>query len=119
MKKIVLLSALLIAGISVNAQENVRPTTATQTQGAADKATSQTQKLDKMVTLTPAQKEKVYAINFEKNKAVDVAATNKATYESEKSRIKAEREKEISLVLTSEQQVKLRQAQQEQQAQKK
>jgi Spy/CpxP family protein refolding chaperone len=110
MKKLILLSALLIAGITVNAQGEARQPSQQQTQGAADKATKQTQVINDAVVLTDAQKEKVYAINFEKNKAMDAAAMNKSTFEAEKSRLKSEREKEIMAVLTPEQQTKFKQA---------
>jgi uncharacterized protein YcfL len=107
MKKLILLSALLIAGITVNAQ------TATRTQQAPDasaKATKQTENLDKVVSLTAPQKEKVQAINLSKNTAVNAAASNKTTFEANRSKINAEREAEIAAVLTPEQLVKFNKA---------
>jgi hypothetical protein len=109
MKKLILLSALLFSGIIVNAQAtaNVQQSEQ-QSQAAASKATKQTADLEQALTLTAAQKEKVYAISFAKNKAISEAASNKATFEAEKKRIKEEREKEIFNVLTAEQQTKFR-----------
>jgi hypothetical protein len=116
MKKIVLLSALLIAGISINAQTRAaaKPAETQQAQDPATKATAQTARLDQAVILTAAQKEKAYAINLDKNKQMSAAAGNKATFEAEKARIKQEREKELSAILTPEQQTKFKTAKEEQ-----
>jgi periplasmic protein CpxP/Spy len=118
MKKLILLSALLIAGISVNAQNAAQRASAQQTQAAASKATTQMEKIDKIVTLTAAQKEKVYSISFEMNKAIDAAARNKETFEAEKSKIKEKAEKDLFAVLTSDQQTKFKTAKAQEQKKK-
>ncbi|MCE3279342.1 MAG: hypothetical protein K0S44_1533 [Bacteroidetes bacterium] len=111
MKKLLLISSFLIAAITVNAQ-----TTAAQTRsersanGPAEKATQQTNSLDKAVTLTTDQKEKAYTINLQLNEALKTAAQNKANFEDEKKRIKTEREKNIMAILTAEQQAKFTKA---------
>lgn len=114
MKKIVLLSALLIAGISINAQNSTRtaaPVENQQPQDAASKAKKQTAQLDQVVLLNASQKEKAYAINLDKDQQINAAAANKATFEAEKTRINKEREKELLAILTPEQQAKFKTAQ--------
>jgi hypothetical protein len=111
MKKLLLISSFLIAAITVNAQ-----TAATQsrsgrpTNDPAEKATQQTNSLDKAVTLTTDQKEKAYTINLQSNEALKTAAQNKATFEDEKKKIKTEREKNLMAILTAEQQAKFTKA---------
>jgi|GEM_PF-3853476 len=118
MKKLVLLSALLIAGISVNAQ-STRTAPVEQTQDAASKAKKQTAQLDQVVLLNATQKEKAYAINLDKDNQINAAAANKATFEAEKTRINKEREKELLAILTPEQQAKFKTAQAEKKADEK
>jgi protein CpxP len=114
MKKLILLSALAIATISVSAQSNAKSqTVATSSQedkAAIDKANKQTAKLDEIVGLTAAQKEKVYAIAIQKDQEIRAAAANKATFPTEKARIKQEREDALMAILTLDQQTKFKKA---------
>jgi hypothetical protein len=120
MKKIILFSAFLIAAITVNAQTSSRTSgRSEQPLDAAAKATKQTEKMDAVLTLTASQKEKVYAINLEKDKAIETAALNKETLAVEKKRINEERKKEIAALLTPEQLEKAKKMAEEKQATKK
>lgn len=111
MKKLILISSLLIAAVTANAQSTAtqsRPERSATT--SADKATQQTNSMDEAVTLTPDQKEKAYTINLQSNDALKAAAQNKATFEDEKKRLKTEREKNLMAILTADQQAKFTKA---------
>lgn len=112
MKKLILISTILISGLVINAQTAapVKAAPAKQKEQAPNpetKAKKQTAEIDKIATLNQEQKTKVYEINLAKDKLVDAARTkagnDKTAFEAERKEINASRRKEISAVLTPEQ----------------
>ena len=118
MKKIFLISAFLFSGVIINAQNETvaKPASGVKEKpaDAETRATKQTAEMDKIATLTPEQKTKVYAINLEKDKLVDAAHTkageDKTAFEAERKEINAGRRKEIGAILTAEQKELLKKA---------
>jgi len=115
MKKLILLSGLLIAGMSINAQSAAKTQTAASQNKVEDpavKATRQTEALFQTLGLTADQKSKIYSINLEKNTAVNASQSKNATdakaFENERKVINAERENAIKAILTPEQQAKMK-----------
>ena len=118
MKKLTISSTLFLAAFAINMptassqeaakQKNVKP--AAIVGDAGTRATILTDHLTEILALTPEQKEKVYAINLEKNNQVDIvrikAGENKDLFSTERKRINDERDQLINAVLTPEQQAK-------------
>lgn len=103
MKKIILLFAAMMAFTFVNAQEVSK----SQKMDAEGRATSITQKMAKVLSLTDAQKTKAHQINLESIKLMDLnqekAANNPNVLEQEKQRITAKWDTEMGGVLTADQ----------------
>ena len=102
MKIIILLFVAIIAFTATNAQENK-----TQKVDAAAKATSLTQKMVKVLSLTDAQKDKAQAINLETVKLMELNQTTNGSkpneFEVEKQRISRKWDTDIVTVITPEQ----------------
>jgi Spy/CpxP family protein refolding chaperone len=95
MKKIILFSAFLIAGLSINAQTVAQAKPEKSTDPVA-KATTQTEKMTKELSLNEDQKAKVYVINLNTDKAIELAPADKAS-------LNQKRKAEIMALLTAEQ----------------
>ncbi|HEY0030026.1 MAG TPA: hypothetical protein VGC65_04655 [Bacteroidia bacterium] len=101
MKKVILLFTAMIAFTFANAQE-----AKSQKADAATRATVMTQKMDKVLLLTPAQKTQVQNINLESMKLMDLnqekSANDPKQMEAEKSRIKTKWETDMSAVISAD-----------------
>ncbi|MCW3086570.1 MAG: hypothetical protein JWP12_3936 [Bacteroidetes bacterium] len=112
MKKLILLSGLLIAGLSINAQSASKQNASAQqnqNEDPAVRATRQTEKMTQVLGLTADQKAKVYAIYLDKDKAISAAKvkdTDAKVFADERKVIRSQRDAAIKAVLTPEQQAK-------------
>lgn len=114
MKKLILLLAFVTAGLFANAQ----------VAGSAPKldanarATKLTETIDKVTTLTAAEKPKVLAINLERTKAADANRTkndkDQGAFSTEKTRIAQKWMSDLQAALTPDQFAKLKAYQAEQ-----
>ncbi len=121
MKKIILLFVAMIAFTATNAQEKSK----SQKVDAAGRATTLTEKMSSVLSLTADQKNKVQSINLERMKSMDLnqekAGSNKNIFEQEKQNIFKKWESNLSVVLSPEQMTSLKkhQAQENAKRQKK
>ena len=126
MKKLIITSTLLITMLVMSTQYAFcqEPVKKQSTEKAEfqmgdpiTRANKQTEYLAQNLALTADQKEKIYAINLEKNKLVDAAKTaagdNKDAFIKERKRINTERDLAVNALLTPEQQAKWQKAKQE------
>lgn len=126
MKKLIITSTLFFAIIAMNAQyafcqETAKKQSTEKTEfqlgDPVMRANKQTEYLAESLTLTADQKEKIYAINLEKNKLVDAAKAaagdNKEAFAKERKRINSERDRAVNALLTPEQQAEWQKAKQE------
>lgn len=108
MKKLILFSGLLIAGLTMNAQGAAK--NPQQTQDPAVKANKATEKMAQELSLTADQKTKVYNINLSKANALEAAkqkdGSNQQAFADDRKVIQSERDKEIKAVLTVDQATK-------------
>ncbi len=122
MKKLILLSGLLIAGLSINAQSASKQNAAAQqnqNEDPAVRATRQTEKMTQELGLTADQKAKVYAIFLDKNKAIATAKqkdTDPKVFADDRKVIRAQGDTAINAVLTPEQQAKWEKSKQDRKA---
>jgi len=114
MKKLILFSGLLLAGLTMNAQsatkQTANPQQQQQSEDPAVKATKQTERINQQLSLTADQKTKIYNINLEKNKALAAAkqkdGSDQQAFANDHKIIRTQRENEIKAVLTADQQAK-------------
>lgn len=126
MKKLLLFSGLLIAGLAVNAQTAAKNQTAATQQAQSEdpvaKTNKQTERMAQALNLTPDQKTKAYNILLEKNKQMEASkqknGTNQQAFEDERKVIRTERDKELKAILTADQQAKWLQLKKDQRANK-
>ena len=101
MKKLVLFSALLIAGLGMNAQSSTKTETAKETNDPAARADKQTNRMVKELSLTADQQTKAHAINLKIDNEI-------AASPDKKSQLNEQRKTEINAILTPEQQTKFK-----------
>ena len=110
MKKLILFSGLLLAGLTMNAQSATKTANPQQTEDPAVRANKDTERMAQELSLTADQKSKIYNINLEKAKALDAAkqkdGSNQQAFADDRKVIRTEREKEIKAVLTADQATK-------------
>ncbi|MDF2438922.1 MAG: hypothetical protein K0Q95_3298 [Bacteroidota bacterium] len=99
MKKVILFSALLIAGLSINAQTVATQAKPEKTTDPVAKAVMQTDKMTKELSLNDDQKSKIYVINLNTDKAIDITP-------ADKEKLNEKRKAEIMVLLTPEQKEK-------------
>lgn len=119
MKKIFFLFFLFSFVLAVPAQEKTKSTAvspAVQQGNAASRATMLTEKQTALLNLTAEQKSKVYNINLDKCKQVDMARVlsgNSEVFKAQRKKINEQRDVEINALLTPEQQATWKKAKEE------